>query len=186
MPQTRRSFLGQAGAGLLTFSLGGCDVEMTPGEARERKIPYAVLTAGEAGILDTLGETLLPGATTAGLAHFIDSQLAATPGDQLLMIKYLGVDPPFASFYQAGLAALDTVSKARFQRPFAALEAVQAHELVGQISRDNPDGWQGPPAPFFYFVLRNDAVDVVYGTKAGIEALGIPYMAHIEPPGPWT
>ena len=39
--------------------------------------------------------------------------------------------------------------------------------------------------PFFYFVLRNDAVDVVYGTKDGIESLGIPYMAHIEPPSRW-
>ena len=39
--------------------------------------------------------------------------------------------------------------------------------------------------PFFYFVLRNDAVDVVYGTKAGVESLDIPYMAHVEPPSRW-
>ena len=36
-----------------------------------------------------------------------------------------------------------------------------------------------------YFVLRNDAVDVFYGTQDGFEALGIPYMAHIEPPSRW-
>jgi hypothetical protein len=37
----------------------------------------------------------------------------------------------------------------------------------------------------FWFVLRSDAVDVVYGTKEGVERLGLPYMAHIEPPSRW-
>jgi hypothetical protein len=34
-------------------------------------------------------------------------------------------------------------------------------------------------------VLRADAVDVVYGTMEGYEALGIPYMAHIAPDKRW-
>jgi len=34
-------------------------------------------------------------------------------------------------------------------------------------------------------VVRNDAVDVVYGTQSGFEQLGVPYMAHIAPPSRW-
>ena len=36
-----------------------------------------------------------------------------------------------------------------------------------------------------YLVLRSDAVDVVYGTVEGYEALGIPYMPHIAPDKRW-
>ena len=44
---------------------------------------------------------------------------------------------------------------------------------------------QWPAGPFVYLVLRNDAVDVVYGTMSGYEGLGIPYMAHIAPAKRW-
>ena len=158
---------------------------MTPQEAREKEIAYGVLTDSEVRTLDALGEILLPGAAAAGLSHFIDHQLGASGQSQLLMIRYLGVPAPFAPFYQGGLAALNTFSQAQKRRNFAELKQEDQADLVGQFAQANPDGWQGPPGPFFYFVLRNDAVDVVYGTKDGIESLGIPYMAHIEPPSRW-
>lgn len=101
------------------------------------------------------------------------------------MIKYLGVDPPFSSFYSAGLAALNAVAKNQYADLFADLGQEQQSALTAQIAQGNPQGWTGPPAPLFYFVLRSDAVDVVYGTKEGVESLGIPYMAHIEPPSRW-
>ncbi len=185
MAQTRRSFLRNTGVGLLTFYVSGCEVEMTPQEARERKIAYGVLTDSEVSTLDALGEILLPGAAAAGLSHFVDHQLGAAPEDQLLMIKYLGVPAPFAPFYQGGLAALNAFSQAQKSKTFAELNQEDQAETVEQFAQANPDGWQGPPGPFFYFVLRNDAVDVVYGKKEGIESLGIPYMAHIEPPSRW-
>ena len=47
------------------------------------------------------------------------------------------------------------------------------------------EGWQGRPGGFVYMVLRSDAVDVVYGTMEGYEALGIPYQAHIAPEKRW-
>jgi hypothetical protein len=171
--------------GLLTFYVGGCEVEMTPQEAREKETAFGVLTDAEAAAVDALGEILLPGSAAAGLSHFIDHQLGATANQQLLMIKYLGVPPPFAPFYQGGLAALNQFSQSQKGQPFAGLNQAEQTELVGLFAQGNPDGWQGPPAPFFYFVLRNDAVDVVYGTKDGIESLGIPHMAHIEPPSRW-
>ena len=185
MGQTRRSFLKSSGVGLLTFYVGGCEQEMTPEAAREMDVPHRILTAGEVATLDALGDTLLPGAAAAGLSHFIDHQLGASVEDTMLMIKYLGVPAPFAPFYQGGLAALDGHARAQTQAAFADLDAGARKELVGGIAGTNPDGWQGPPAPFFYFVLRSDAVDVVYGTKAGVESLDIPYMAHIEPPSRW-
>jgi hypothetical protein len=40
------------------------------------------------------------------------------------------------------------------------------------------DGWKGPTAGFVYFLLRSDAVDVVYG-------LGVPYQPHIAPTRSW-
>lgn len=185
MAQTRRSFLRNTGIGLLTFYVSGCEVEMTPQEAREKDIAFGVLSDAEVSTLDALGEILLPGSAAAGLSHFIDHQLGTSAEDQLLMIKYLGVSPPFAPFYQGGLAALNELSATHGSLPFAELTHEVQTELVGQFAQANPGGWQGPPSPFFYFVLRNDAVDVVYGTKDGVESLGIPYMAHIEPPSRW-
>ena len=185
MAQTRRNFLRNTGVGLLTFYVSGCEVEMTPQEAREREIAFGVLSDAEVDTLDALGEVLLPGSAAAGLSHFIDHQLGTSPENQLLMIKYLGVPPPFAPFYQGGLAAVNGFSQAQKGQSFVDLSAADQTELVGQFAQANPDGWQGPPGPFFYFVLRNDAVDVVYGTTDGIESLGIPYMAHIEPPSRW-
>ena len=158
---------------------------MTPQEARKREIAFGVLSDAEGSIVDALGEILLPGSAAAGLSHFIDHQLGASPENQLLMIKYLGVPPPFAPFYQGGLAAVNDFSRSQKGQPFAELSAADQMELIGAFAQANPDGWEGPPGPFFYFVLRNDAVDVVYGTKEGIESLGIPYMAHIEPPSRW-
>ena len=158
---------------------------MTPREAREKEIAFGVLSDAEAATVDALGEILLPGSAAAGLSHFIDHQLGASPEDQLLMIKYLGVPAPFAPFYQGGLTAVNGFARAQKGQPFADLGQADQAELVGAFAQANPVGWQGPPGPFFYFVLRNDAVDVVYGTKDGIESLDVPYMAHIEPPSRW-
>ncbi len=185
MTQTRRKFLQNSGIGLLTFYVGGCQVEMTPREAREKEVAYGVLSESEARTLDALGEILLPGSGTAGLSHFVDHQLSAKGEDQLLMIKYLGVPAPFAPFYQGGLAALDIVAEEKSGLPFADLNETDQGELRRQIAQANPANWSGPPSPFFYFVLRNDAVDVVYGMKQGVESLGVPYMAHIEPTSRW-
>lgn len=185
MAQTRRSFLRNTGIGLLTFYVGGCEVEMTPREAREKQVAFGALSDDEAKTIDALGDLLLPGAASAGLAHFIDHQLGTAPEQQLLMIKYLGVSPPFAPFYQGGLAAVNALSQTQKGKAYFELTQDEQSELLGQFAQANPDGWEGPPGPFFYFVLRMDAVDVVYGTKDGIESLGIPYMAHIEPPSRW-
>jgi hypothetical protein len=192
-PSPRRAFIRDAGVGLLAFVAGGRQWLLTPAAARAADLPLRVLDGSQVRTLEAFGETLLPGSAAAGLAHFIDHQLAAPPGEQLLMIRYLGVEAPFTPFYAGGLQALDAAASALHGAPFHGLEDGQRVALTRQLAQANPVGWpdslpdspNAPPAPLFYFVLRSDAVDVVYGTKEGVEGLGLPYMAHIEPPSRW-
>ena len=158
---------------------------MTPAQARASDVPFRALDTGTVAVLDALGETLLPGSAAAGLAHYIDHQLSGDPADSMLMIKYLGVPAPFADFYRVGLHAADALARAVHGKVFAKISTEQAVGLVTKMAGGQIEGWQGPPVGLFYFVLRSDAVDVVYGTKAGFEQLGVPYMAHIEPPSRW-
>ena len=58
-------------------------------------------------------------------------------------------------------------------------------DFVNNMRQNKVEGWQGPAGGFVYFVLRSDAVDVVYGTMEGYAVLGIPYMPHIAPTKRW-
>jgi Gluconate 2-dehydrogenase subunit 3 len=182
---SRREFLRRgaaAGVGLLTFVIAGREQRLTAAQARTRAVPYHTLTTPQVRTLEVLGEVLVPGSAALGLAHFIDQQLSGPAADSMLMIKYLGVSPPFSDFYTSGLAAADNAALGQFSRPLNALTAQDLHALVAALATGAPSGWNGPPAPLFLFVLRNDAVDVTYGTPAGFEMLGVPYMPHIAPP----
>jgi hypothetical protein len=127
----------------------------------------------------------VPGSASAGLAQYLDHQLSGDAADSMLMVKYLGVAAPFNEFYRGGLRATDAAARSLHGKALADLTAEQATALVAQMSGGHVDGWQGPPPGLFYFVLRSDAVDVLYGTQAGFELLGVPYMAHIAPPSRW-
>jgi hypothetical protein len=185
---SRRDFITRGAAGgacLLTFTLSGCESRLTPAQARAAKLPFRTLTAEDVKTLDALGETLLPGSAPAGLAEYVDHQLSGDPADSMLMIKYLGVAAPFDDFYRSGLRATNAAAQSLHGKAFADLNAQQATALVAQMSAGHLDRWQGPPAGLVYFVLRSDAVDVMYGTQSGFELLGVPYMAHIVPPSRW-
>src|SRR5262249_17538753 len=156
----------------------GCEKKLTPAQAREQKIPMRTLTPEEVRSLEAFGEILLPGSAAAGLAQFIDYQLSGAPDDSMLMIKYLGVSPPFSGFYRAGLRGLDAVGQSQHGGSFASLDSVTATSVVTALATGRIVGWQGPPAGLFYFVVRNDAIDVTYGTQHGFELLGVPYMPH--------
>ncbi len=185
MDPERREFMKRSGSGLLAVQMGGVLQWLTPRRARAEQAPLRTLSGNERATLEALGDTLLPGAAEAGLAHFVDHHLSVPAPDCLLLVRYLDVPPPFAAFYQAGLAALDQVAMKRHGFPFEKIAPEQRTALVGVMSREDPSGWEGPPAPFFYYVTRSDAVDVVYGTEAGFELLDIPYLAHILPPSRW-
>lgn len=182
----RRSVLRGGALGAFLFQVGGAASWLTPAEARAAGASLKTLTAAEAATLEAFGEVLLPGARAAGIAHFIDSQISGDPEMSLLMLRYLDVPPTdHVGFYKASLAALDGYSRSSTGKAFAELSPDAAAKLVGTIAQAPPEGWRGPPSPLVYFAIRSDAVDVVYGTEAGFEKLGIPYMAHIEPPRPW-
>jgi hypothetical protein len=181
----RRAFMKGAGLGALAFTVGGAEVLLTPAEAFAQGVPLRTLKPEEAATLEAMGETLVPGARAAGLVNFIDQQLSVPAEEALLEARILNIKPPYANFYRAAIGAINNASTAQNGKPFAELDATARHAFVDQMRQNKIDGWKGPGGPFVYLILRSDAVDVVYGTMAGYDGLGIPYMAHIAPTRSW-
>lgn len=181
--ETRRELLTRMGTGLVAITVSSAQGQISPERARARGEALRQLSDEEGRTLEALGDVLLPGAAAAGIAQYVDDQLSSPA--PMLMLKYVDFPGPFADFYQQGLRALDNLGRARHGRPFRELSSAQKLDLVREVSQMNPPEWTGPPAPLFYFVTRNDAVDVYYGTQEGFERLNIPYMAHILPRRQW-
>jgi hypothetical protein len=181
----RRAFMKGMAMGALAFATGGAEVLLTPGEARAQGVPFRLLKTQEAEAIEAMGETLLPGAREAGIAHFIDQQLSVPSEEALLAARIMNVRPPYANFYRAAVAAVDRAVRTQHGRTFAELSGNEQRDFVDRMRQNKVDGWQGPAIRLVYFLLRSDAVDVVYGTVEGYEALGIPYMPHIAPERRW-
>lgn len=185
MDPVRRKFLKESGIGIVVATIAGPHLLLTPAEAKAKTLPPKVLTASEFETLEAVAEILLPGSVQAGVAYFIDEQLSRDPNDCLLMARYFHVEPPYADFYKSGVKALDAYTKASYGKDFHQLDGKGQDQLVGSLFPEQPEKWQGPPAPVVYLCLRNDVVDAMYGTMEGFAKLGIPYLAHIEPPTKW-
>src|ERR1700722_16819051 len=181
----RRGFVKGATLGALAFTVGGVEVIMAPGEARARNVPFRLLDAHQGDTIEALGETLVPQARESGIAHFIDQQLSVPPGEALLQARILNIRPPFAKFYRTAIKTIDDRSRKIFGRDFAQLSAADQREFVDRMRQNKVEDWTGPPGALVYAAFRADAVDVVYGTMEGYEALGIPYMPHIAPEKRW-
>jgi hypothetical protein len=181
----RRGFVKGATAGALAFAVGGVEIVMTAQEARARGVPFRLLDAHQGETLEALGDTLVPQAREAGIAHFIDQQLSVSPGESLLQARIFNFRPPFADFYRAAITAVDAGSNKMHGRDFAKLEPAEQREFVNLMRQNKIEGWTGKPGALVYAVLRADAVDVVWGTMEGYESLGIPYMPHIPPEKRW-
>ena len=184
MSLSRRNFIRQSGLAL-TFTVAGKTLLLTPRDAYARNVPFSVLNREEVGALEALCEHLLSGARENGVAHFVDSQLSLDPNDSLLFIKCFNIEPPYSDFYRSALAELDRYSEMVYGNGITGLSRTDAVTLIESLRDGNVPGWNGPPPPLVYHFLRNDAVDVVYGTMEGFADLGIPYLAHIEPPRAW-
>jgi hypothetical protein len=181
----RRGFVKGATLSALAFTVGGAEVMMSAGQARARGVPFRLLDAHQGETLEALGETLVPQARESGIAHFIDQQLSVPPHESLLQARIFNIRPPFADFYRAAIKTVDGSSNKMFGRDFAQLPAADQRQFVDLMRQNKIEGWTGPPGAVAYAVLRADAVDVVYGTVEGYEALGIPYMPHIPPEKRW-
>jgi hypothetical protein len=171
--------------GALAFTVGGAEVMLTASQARAQNVPFRLLKEHEADTIEALGETLVPGARRAGIAHFIDHQISVPADEALLQARIFNVRPPYANFYRAAIGAVDRGSEKVYGRKFAALQTGEQSEFVNNMRQNKIEGWTGPGAPFVYTLLRTDAVDVVYGTMEGYASLGIPYQAHIAPDRRW-
>lgn len=182
----RRSFLAAQSGIVFSFLVAGCEKRATPAQARQQQLPFSLLSAAEVACADALGEHLVVGAQAAGFSHFLDVQLSGPPSRNILMIKYLA-PPPFADFYRSSLAAIDAAAKQVAGKPFAQIEGAAQLALVKSLNGPNPPGWPAtaPPSGFAYFILRTDAIDLVYGNPEGFARLGFPYMPHISPVTPW-
>lgn len=185
MTLSRREFVRKS-ALTLSFTLAGSKMFLTPAQARVKQVPFKVLSAEDVAVLESTCEIILPGASEAGVAHFVDHQLAVDPNDSLLALKYFNFPPPYADFYRPVLKQFALHCQRLFDKSIARLDEKQGKEFVMSFRDANPDGWQGPPAPLAYMALRNDATDVFYGTPEGFKKLGIPYMEHILPPENWS
>jgi hypothetical protein len=145
----------------------------------------ALLSQNQWAAIEALGDTLLPGSAAAGLKHFIASQLQKKPQEALLTLRYVDVSPPFTDFYESLVRELNAASQRLHAQDFAVLNPQQRAAMVQAMSGDKVQGWGEPPASLAYFVVRSDALDVVYGTMDGFTRLNIPYLAHILPTQPW-
>jgi hypothetical protein len=181
----RRGFVKGATLSALAFTVGGAEVIMAAGEARARGVPFRLLDAHQGETLEALGETLVPQARESGIAHFIDQQLSVPPHECLLQARIFNFRPPFAEFYRSTITTVDGASRKMFGRDFAQLAAADQREFVSLMRQNKVEGWAGGPGATVYAMLRADAVDVVYGTMEGYEALGIPYMPHLPPERRW-
>ncbi len=190
MKINRRGFSLGSSSLIITLLLGGRVVNLTPAEARAQDIPFRNLSRNQADLIDFLGDAIVPGAKISGLSHYIDHQLFTGSRNNLLILHYLGVMPPFDDFYISSLKAFERAAMEKYDKTASALTPDEITEFITEMMQGNPDGWEAsgeaaPAAPFFYFVLRSDAIDVTYGTMAAFDNLEIPYMAHIEPAHPW-
>jgi len=190
MKINRRGFSLGSSSLIITLLLGDRVVNLTPAEARAKNIPFRNLSRNQADLIDFLGDAIVPGAKISGLSHYIDHQLFAEPRNSLLILHYLGMNPPFDDFYISSLKAFERTAREKYHKIASSLTPDEMTGFITDMMRGNPDGWEVsgesvPAAPFFYFVLRSDAIDVTYGTMAAFDYLEIPYMAHIEPVHPW-
>src|SRR3981081_645133 len=154
----RRAFMKGAGSGVLAFTVGGVEILLTPGAARAQGVPFRTLTAGQAATLEALGETIVPTARQAGIAHFVDQQLSIPAEEALLEARILNVRPPYANFYRAALGAVDRASAARSQgRRFAQLSATEQRDFIDAMRQKRIEAWQGPAGGGVYTGVRHGA-----------------------------
>ena len=98
----------------------------------------------------------------------MDYQLAASSGNCMLMIQYLGVDPPFTPFYREGLAALNVAARALHKLPFVELKDAPADALVDALAEGKIEGWTGPASAALLFCGAQRRVRCHLWHRAGL------------------
>jgi hypothetical protein len=179
-----RRHLLKAGGASLAVSAAAPLALFDPRAARAQGTPFAVLSPDEVTTIEALSDALVPGAREAGVAHYIDHELAS-PSPRLLL-RFAQLRGPMAPYYHAALAAFAASMKVQGTAVFGSLPADAQHTVIEALRTGTIKPWDNAlPAPVFYGMMRNDGVDVVYGSVEGLKHLDIPYMAHIMPKSTW-
>jgi hypothetical protein len=180
----RRHLLKVGGASLAITAAGPLSL-FNPREARAQGIPFKVLSPDEVTTIEALSDALVPGARDAGVSHYIDHELAS-PSPRLLL-RFAQLRGPIAPYYHGGLAAFAASVTAQEHGVFSSLSPDAQHTVIETLRTGTIKPWDAGAvaAPVFYGMMRNDGVDVVYGSVEGFKNLDIPYMPHIMPKTTW-
>jgi hypothetical protein len=180
-----RRHLLQAGGASLAMTAAAPLSLFNPREARARDLPFKVLSYDEVKTIEALCDALVPGARDAGVAHYIDHELAS-PAPRLLL-RFAQLRGPLVPHYHGALAAFAASMTAQGNGAFASLLPDAQHGVIEALRTGTIKPWDAGAvaAPIFYGMMRNDGVDVVYGSAEGFKNLDIPYMPHIMPQTTW-
>ena len=180
----RRKMLHATASGLAALTIATPLGMLSPRLAQAVQTELSILTADEAATLEAFAETLCPGAREAGVSRFVDAQLGSE--HPLFMLRYLDFNGDYTEFYRGSLVGIEALAQARHGGAFGSLSPEQQAAIAGEMLGGAPEDWVGQPSCLVSFAIRNDATDVTCGTPEGFASLGIPYMAHIEPPEGWS
>jgi gluconate 2-dehydrogenase subunit 3-like protein len=179
-----RRHLLKAGGASLAMAAAAPLALFDPRVARAQGAPFNVLSPDEVTTIEALSDALVPGAREAGVSHYIDHELAS-PSPRLLL-RFAQLRGPMAPYYHGALAAFAASMTAQ-GNAFASLSADAQHTVIEALRTGTIKPWDAGtvPPPVFYGMMRNDGVDVVYGSVEGFKSLDIPYMPHIMPKATW-
>jgi Gluconate 2-dehydrogenase subunit 3 len=180
----RRDLLKVSGASLAMAAAASLS-PFDPRKARAEELPFKILSLDEVSTIEALAETLVPGARDAGVSHYIDHELAS-PSPRLLL-RFAQLRGPLAPYYHVALAAFAASMTAQGNGAFLSLSPDAQHTVIEALRTGAIKPWDSSavPPPVFYGMMRNDSVDVVYGSIEGFKQLDIPYMPHIAPSTTW-
>lgn len=181
----RRAFVQGAAASTFLFTVAGVERSLTPAQAYAQGATLNKLTPQQADALGAFVDALVPGARTEGIAQFIDHQCSVPPHQALLALRIANGQPPYIDFYIKALGEIDRQCNSRYGKAFAGLTVDDQRAFIDLLRQGKLEEWRGPPQPMIYSIMREDGVDVVYGTVAGFERLGVPYMPHVLPTARW-
>ena len=155
-----------------------------PRKARAEGVAFKVLSSDEVTTIEALSDALVRGAREAGVSHFIDHELAS-PSPRLLL-RFAQLRGPMAPYYHGALAAFASSMNAQGNAAFSSLSPEAQHTIIEALRTGALKPWDAAVAtPVFYGMMRNDGVDVVYGSEQGFKNLDMPYMPHIMPKTTW-
>jgi hypothetical protein len=179
-----RRFLLQAGGASLAVAAATPLALFDPRAARAQGMPFKVLAPDEVTTIEALSDALVPGARDAGVSHYIDHELAS-PSPRL-MLRFAQLRGPMPPYYHGALAAFAAAVTAQGSGSFSSLSPDAQHTIIEALRTGAIKPWDATVAPpVFYGMMRNDGVDVVYGSVEGFKNLDIPYMPHIMPKATW-